>query len=169
MALPEEPPDETASVVVLELDGPPAVVPHAIRPGPDGAVVLGAESCEIRTDFGQRAKKENALGRVFLTQWTRAADVPVWTFTLPKGGRYQVAISYGAGRASAGTEFTVVTASGKLAGKVEPTGHDWLFKTFAAGELELAPGEQTLEIRAQPRGAPAMQLERVVLRPVAPR
>jgi alpha-L-fucosidase len=169
ISLPEEPPDEIASVVMLELDGAPVVTPYAIRPGADGVVTLGAESCEIRTDFGQRAKKENALGRVFLTQWSRAADVPVWTFALPKGGRYRVEIRYGAGRASAGTEFTIVTASGKLAGKVEPTGHDWVFKNFTVGELELGPGEHRLEVQAQPRGVPAMQLERVVLRPVASR
>jgi hypothetical protein len=42
-----------------------------------------------------------------------------------------------------------------------------VFKTFPAGELQLAAGEQTLQVKAAVRGGvPAMNLERVTLTPV---
>jgi alpha-L-fucosidase len=161
LALPAKAPDDTAGVVKMTLDGPPVTVPFVIRPNREGVIELGAESCEIETRFEQRAKKENALGHVFLTRWTRAEDLPTWTFAVPKAGRYKVDISYGKGRDDK-TEFAI----GALNGMVKPTGGDWVFKTFPVGEMELAAGEQTLQVKPQPAGGDAMHLERVTLTPV---
>jgi len=164
--LPGEAPDETASVVKLTLDGPPVAAPYVIRPGRDGKLELGVESCEIETRFGQRAKKENALGHVFLTHWSRAEDIPTWIFRTPKSGRYKVEITYGKGRKDA-AEFTISTGQAQLSGKVQPTGGDWVFKTFPVGELMLGGGEQTLQIKAKAAGQDAMQLEKLVLTPIS--
>lgn len=158
-----EAPDEIASVVALELDGEPTVEPFANRPDAKGVITLGVESCEIDTEFEQRAKKENALGRVFLTQWTRDRDIPYWVLESPRGGRYAVEISYAARRAGAG--FVVEAGGAKLEGKAEATGGDWVFRTRRAGELELRPGRTELRVRIQPAGG-TMNLERVVLRPL---
>ena len=169
VTLPAEAPDETASVVALVLDGPPRVSPFVIRPDANGVVRLGAESCEIETEFEQRAKKENALGHVFLTHWTRPQDVPAWVFTAP-AGRYRVEMTYGAAKSSIGVEFTVSAGSSQIAGKVADTKgdwSDWVFKTFPVGEIALPGGQMTLRVKANPAGGtPAMSLERVVLTPV---
>lgn len=167
ISLPAEPPDEIASVVALTLDGPPRVRPYVIRPDGQGALTFGAESCEIETRFEQRAKKENFLGHVFLTRWIRGDDIPTWNFTVPAAGRYRVAITYGATGAGKGTPFTVAAGAAQVSGTVENTQGDWVFKTFPVGELELAAGEQTLQVKAAIRGGvPAMNLERVTLTPV---
>lgn len=167
VTVPEGAPDEIASVVALTLDGPPSTTPYVIRPDSSGAVLLGAESCEIETRFEQRAKKENFLGHVFLTRWTRADDIPTWTFTVPAAGRYKVEISYGAGRGSEGAEFIVSSGSDQAKGKVANTQGDLVFKTYPVGELQLAAGEQTLQVKAAVRGGVnAMNLEKVVLTPV---
>ncbi|MBK5291884.1 MAG: alpha-L-fucosidase [Acidobacteriia bacterium] len=166
--VPAAAPDPVASVVELVLDGAPDPQAWALQPDGKGVVELGAASCEIETKFGQRAKKENALGHVFLTRWTRADDVPVWEFSLPKAGRYKVDLTYAAARGSAGTEFTVEGGASSLKGKVEDTGGEWVFKSFPLpGSLALAKGTQTLRVKAAIKGdTPSMQLERVTLKPV---
>ncbi len=167
VSLPEEAPDEVASVVALELDGAPAVRPYVIQPDAQGILRLGAESCEIETRFEQRAKKENFLGHVFLTHWIRSDDIPTWAVALPRAGRYRVEVTYGAAGASQGTEFAVVAGTRQVAGTVANTQGAWVFKTFPVGEIELAAGEQALQVKANVRGGvPAMNLERVLLTPV---
>ncbi len=163
LELPGEAPDEIASVIALELDGEPATEPFFNRPDAKGVITLGVESCEIDTEFEQRAKKENALGHVFLTQWTRDRDIPYWVVETPRAGRYAVEISYSARRAGAG--FVVEAGGAKLEGKAEATGGDWVFRTRRVGELELRPGKTELRVRILPAGG-TMNLERVVLRPL---
>jgi len=164
--LPETAPDDTASVIKLTLDGPPVAEPFSIRPDRNGRFELGVESCEIETRFGQRAKKENALGHVFLARWSRAEDVPTWHFTVPKAGRYRVEITYGKARKDA-TEFTISAGGAQVSGKTQPTGGDWVFKSFPAGEMQIPAGEQTLQVKVKPAGQDAMQLEKVILTPVS--
>ncbi|MGC8882907.1 MAG: alpha-L-fucosidase [Bryobacteraceae bacterium] len=163
LELPGEAPDEIASVIALELDGEPVTEPFANRPDAKGVITLGVESCEIDTEFEQRAKKENALGHVFLTQWTRDRDVPYWVLESPRGGRYSVEISYAARRAGAG--FTVEAGGARLEGKAEATGGDWVFRPRRLGEIELKPGRTELRVRIASAGG-TMNLERVVLRPL---
>jgi alpha-L-fucosidase len=163
LELPGEAPDEIATVIALELDGEPAAEPFFNRPDAKGVITLGVESCEIDTEFEQRAKKENALGRVFLTQWTRDRDIPYWVVETPRAGRYAVEISYSARRA--GAAFTVEAGGAKLEGKAEATGGDWVFKTRSLGEVELPRGRSEVRVRIAP-AAGTMNLERVVLRPI---
>ncbi|MGB9611511.1 MAG: alpha-L-fucosidase, partial [Bryobacteraceae bacterium] len=163
LELPGEAPDEIASVIALELDGEPVTEPFANRPDAKGVITLGVESCEIDTEFEQRAKKENALGHVFLTQWTRDRDVPYWVLESPRGGRYSVEISYAARRAGAG--FTVEAGGARLEGKAEATGGDWVFRPRRLGEIELKPGRTELRVRIAPASG-TMNLERLVLRPL---
>ena len=165
--LPAEAPDETASVIELTLDGPPIVTPFHNRPGAKGQLTLGADSCEIETRFEQRAKKENFRGHVFLTRWTRADDIPYWTVELPKPGRYRAALRYAARRESAGIPFTLQAGGASLAGKVESTGNDLVFKDFTLGEIALPAGVHTLRLKATPpAGAAAMNFESITLTPL---
>ncbi len=56
---------------MLTLDGAADPLPWSLRPDERGVIRLGAESAEIESNLGQRAKKENVLGHVFLTDWVR--------------------------------------------------------------------------------------------------
>ncbi len=166
ISVPAQAPDETASVVALRLDGPPVTSPYVIRPDQKGVVRLGAESCEIETRFEQRAKLENALGHVFLTNWNRSDDVPTWTFAVPRAGRYRVSVSYGTGRGGQGTEFEIAVGKAALTGKVQNTGGEWVFKSYALGEVQLPAGEQTFQVKAKGKSGAGMTLEKVTLAPV---
>jgi alpha-L-fucosidase len=162
--LPGAAPDEIASVVELTLDGAAVAAPFANRPDAKGVITLGVESCEIETEFEQRAKKENAMGHVYLTRWTRDKDVPYWTLEAPKAGRYKVEVSYSARRAE--TPFTVEIGGEKLAGKSAGTGGDWVFKTVSPGEVALKAGSSEARVRIQTQAGGTLNLEKVVLRPL---
>lgn len=165
LKLPAGAPDPAASVIELQLDGAPNVLPYRIGAGAGGVYELSAASSEIETEFEQRAKKENMLGHVFVTKWTRGKDVPYWVVNA-KPGRYQVAVTYGASRASEGTPFTVSAGESKVSGNVAATGNDLVFRTVSVGAITLAGGEQTIRIRADVKeGASAMNLERITLTP----
>jgi hypothetical protein len=149
---------------VLTLDGAPTVTPFSIRPDEKGTFWLGAESAEIESNLGQRAKKENLLNHVFITRWSRAADVPTWVIDVPKAGRYKVEMSYGAAGASVGTAFTLSAGDASVAGTVERSkSGDLVFHTHPIGTLTLQAGEQTLKLKAETRGDAAMNLEGVKL------
>jgi len=161
-----EAPDETASVVELTLDGAPDVTPFVNRPDGKGQFRLGAESCEIETDFGQRAKKENALGHVFVTRWNRPKDVPVWTIEAPRAGRYRVELSYAKPGAQA-SAVAVEIGAAMLEGEVKGTGGDWVFRQAPLGDVDLKPGRTVVKAKTrQDGGANPVNLEGIVLRPI---
>lgn len=164
LALPGAAPDEIASVIELTLDGAPVTVPFANRPDGKGRITLGVESCEIDTEFEQRAKKENALGHVFLTRWTRDKDVPYWKVEAPKAGRYRVELSYASRKA--GTPLTVEAGAAKLAGVSINSGGDWVFKPQTLGVIDLKPGATDVRVKIDPKNGGTVNLERVVLTPV---
>jgi len=166
ITVPAEAPDPVASVVELTLDGVPVVGPFANGPGEKGVITLGVESCEIETKFGQRAKLENILGHVFLTKWERPDDVPTWKMKVPKAGRYKVDLVYGSGRRGEGTEYTVTAGANQLSGKVARGANSWVFKRHAVGEMSLAAGDQSLQVKMKTQnGVEAMTLEKVILTP----
>lgn len=166
LTVPQTAPDERVSVVALRLDGPPVVEPFVIQPDDKGLITLGVESSEIETRFEQRAKKENALGHVYLTNWTRPDDIPTWNFTVPKAGRYKVEISYGATRAGNDKAFLVSIGDKSVSGKTIETGNDWVFQSHQLGTLNLQAGAQTLQVKsATTQGLGGVTLERVKLVP----
>lgn len=166
ITVPRTAPDERVSVVALRLDGPPVVEPFVIQPDDKGRFILGIESSEIETRFEQRAKKENALGHVYLTNWTRADDIPTWNFTVPKAGRYKVEISYGATRAGKDKEFLVSVGDKSVSGTIVETGNDWVFRSHQLGTLNLPPGAQTLQVKSgNSQGLGGVSLESVKLVP----
>ena len=167
ITVPKTVPDERVSVVALRLDGPPIVDAFVIQPGENGLITLGVESSEIETRFEQRAKKENALGHVYLTNWTRPDDIPTWNFTVPKAGRYKVEISYGATRAAKDKEFLVGIGDKSVGGKIVETGNDWVFQSHQLGTLNLQAGAQTLQVKSgNSQGLGGVSLESVILIPL---
>ncbi|WP_321474305.1 alpha-L-fucosidase [uncultured Paludibaculum sp.] len=164
LSLPGGAPDEIASVVELTLDGAPVAVPFANRPDVKGLITLGVESCEIETEFEQRAKKENALGHVYLTRWTRDKDVPYWKVEVPKAGRYRVEASYASRKA--GTPIAVEAGTAKLGVVSVNSGGDWVFKSHSLGEIDLKQGASEVRVKLDTKAGGTVNLERLVLRPV---
>jgi len=164
--IPKTAPDDRATVVALRLDGAPVVEPYIIQPNDKGTIRLGIESSEIETRFEQRAKKENALGHVYLTNWSRPDDIPTWTFAVPKAGRYKIEISYGATRGNKDKDYLVLIGKQSVSGKIVESGNDWVFQSHTLGNLSLDKGEHTLQVKsAGPHGLEGVTLERITLIP----
>jgi alpha-L-fucosidase len=165
--LPAAPPDEIASVVAIELDGSPRVTrDYVVRADGSGVIQLGAETAEIESNLGQRAKKENLLGHVYLGQWTRAADRAVWVVNVAREGDYKAEISYGSTRDAESNPFLIQAGKSELRGDVKRTASELAFRTFPLGTIHLAAGEQTIRIAAPDRGkGPGINFERLVLAP----
>ncbi|HOA75169.1 MAG TPA: alpha-L-fucosidase [Phycisphaerae bacterium] len=171
VSLPEKAPHPVASVVALELDGPPNVQPFTIRPGPDGGISLPATVAEIRSQHGQRARFEAVGEQVYVGNWTNAIDAVSWQFEVDTPGRYQVVLNYAAPQGSAGATFEIAaivadpklatrpaeatvprlfdraSASAKLSGTVEVTGGTTNFQDRAVGTIELPAGTNVLLVR----------------------
>lgn len=166
ISIPKTALDERATVVALRLDGAPAVEPYVIRPDDKGVLRLGMESAEIETRFEQRAKKENAMGRVFLTKWSRHDDIPSWTLAVPKAGRYKLEVSYGATRGNKGRDYVVQIGKQAVNGKIVETGNEWVFARQSLGSVMLAEGEQIVQVKsATEQGLDGVTLESVTLVP----
>lgn len=164
LMLPAKAPDDVASVIELQLDGAPMVTPYRAKADLKGIFQLGVEAAEIETEFEQRAKKENLLGHVYLTRWTRAKDVPSWVIEVPKAGRYKIEITYGAGAASEGTPYAVEIGKGIATGTVSRTANPLVFRTFLVGNVGLTAGTHTVKVKASMKdGVAAMNLEKVTL------
>lgn len=164
--VPVQAPDDTASVIALQLDGAPQATPAFEQPNGDGVLTLAAASAEVESSLGQRLKMENLFGHAYLTRWTRPEDVPTWKLNVPRAGRYQVALRYAASRASKDLPFLIKAGDSLLTGKTEVTGDAQVFKEFAVGVLTLKAGQQSLQIQSNaPAGAAAMNLEAIILKP----
>jgi alpha-L-fucosidase len=166
LSVPRAARDERATVVALRLDGAAVVDRYANRPDEQGVIRLGMESAEIETRFEQRAKKENALGKVFLTKWSRPDDVPSWNLETPKAGRYQVEVRYGATRGNKGKEYVVQIGKQVIKGQIVDTGNEWVFGVQKLGPVMVEAGAQTVVVKsASEQGLEGVTLESVTLVP----
>ncbi len=159
-------PSDAASVVALELDGPPKVAGEAaLRPETDGALRLSAAAAEIESNLGQRAKKENLLGHVYVTQWTRGEDKLNWLVNVPAAGEYTVELSYAATRAADRVPFQLEAGKRVLKSLVKATPGQFAFRRTTLGKIRLAAGEQTLRLAAPAKGrGPGMNFEYLLLK-----
>ena len=164
--LPMAAPHQAASVVKLTLDGSPKLRPYLIQPDQDGWITAPAESCEFDTRPGITVRREDRAGRVFLSHWTRAIDVPTWRVYVPQDGRYSVDVVYRAGEASKGVLFTITMKGptmGMVKGTVEPTGG--VSRRQVVSNMVLEAGNHMLLVQPENKpGQIAMELEAVILR-----
>lgn len=195
--LSEKPPHPAASVVAVELQGPPNVEPFVIRPDADGEIRLPATFAEIRAQLGQRARFASANEKVYVGNWTNANDTVCWRFEADKPGPYEVRLSYNAEPTSEGATFeaavipdeaaraaatqpadspvaamfNAASASAKLQAGIEATSGSEQFEERPIGTIDLATGTNLLLIRPLnlPAGASLMNLQQATLSPVQPR
>jgi hypothetical protein len=158
--------DPIATVIALELTGPPEAVDvaEAVRPGVNGVLLLKAADADIR---GQTAQYEQGGGKDNIGFWTRLEDYVTWTCLVPKSGRYTAEITYACPDDNAGSKFTVGLVDGaNLDGTVKATGSWTQFNPETLGEIELPSGKRTVAVRpvTMPRGA-VMNLQSVKLSP----
>ncbi len=105
-----------------------------------------------------------------LGYWVDAGDWADWTLDIPKAGVYEVEVLQGCGGGNGGSEVEVRLGGQSLRFTVRETGHFQHFIQVPVGEVTLAAGPHTLELRPLTKAkAAVMDVRRVVVRPAAQR
>ncbi|MEN6496953.1 MAG: alpha-L-fucosidase, partial [Thermoguttaceae bacterium] len=142
LALPAEPTDKIASVIVVELTGKPEVAPLVIRPNVQGVVKLPAAFAEILAQHGQRAKPVSQAGRTYIGNWSNPSDVATWEFTMPAAGKYAVELDARlASDKAPGQRIVISVGKQELTTKIASDGVKF------TGRLKIPAGDQKLSVK----------------------
>jgi alpha-L-fucosidase len=162
--------DPLATVVALHLAGPAEVeaTTQALRPDTQGMLTLRAKDAEIH---GQHAQLQGQGENENIGYWTSASDFLTWSIDGIKPGRYTVEVSYACEPGSAGAEYHVAVgdadARREVRGKVANTGSWETFRIETIGEIELAAGRRTVQVKPLSKpGDGVMNLRWVRLMPI---
>jgi len=157
-------PDPIASVIVLELDGPPATFIPAIHPAGDGALELPADQATID---GQTAQLEIKGSKANIGYWTNQQDSIHWNCDGVPAGKYKVEMKYACDPASAGSTIELSVGDAKFSAEVVGTGGWDRFKTVTIGQVSLPKGDKII-VKVKPvrkKGEAVMNLRSVRLLP----
>jgi alpha-L-fucosidase len=134
VAVPERPPDEVNTVVVIEIEGTPNVEPVVVEQQKNGIVNL--EYIEAITR-GKTVKRFNRKGGFHISKWTNPEDTIIWHFNITKPGLFEMKITYSAIEEWQGREYIVSIGPILLTSRVENTGDWYEYKTFKIGTINL--------------------------------
>ncbi len=161
--------DPVATVVVLQLAGPPVVheAVQAIAPDATGKFALKAGEAELE---GDNIKLEGGGSEQNIGYWTHQEDAAHWILAARNpGGKYTVAIDYAVDASAAGSKikFQLDGKDTGLTATLDSTGAWTEYKTLTFdGTLEMAPGTHKLRIAASAMpGQGVVNLRRVTLIP----
>jgi alpha-L-fucosidase len=165
LTLPARAVDPDATVVALELDGPPVVEPWTVGADKDGRIDLPVYLADIQSGMGQRAYLDYFYRTTMLANWQNVNDYPEWAFATDKAGTYEVRASYASmwgGQAG----YEVEIDGQKLAARTESSPSVYVPATFSVGKISLAAGGHKLRVKITSiTNNHAMNLEKIVLVP----
>ena len=176
--VPAKAPDKIVSVVEVDLAGTPEVEQIVLGPDEKDNVALPALYAEIHGPHGQRAQPETSDGIVHVGNWINPRDKAAWDFDLPKGGEYDVTLTYACPKTHSGSAIEVRVGvedppegkkdkAPKVAGKVRATKSWGDFRKMKVGSIRLKKGANVIAVRCtdMPKGA-VMSLRQVDVRAV---
>ena len=187
--LPQSPPDAVASVIVLELDGPPNVKPLVLRPDAKGAIDLPVVYGLLDGPHGMRIRFESREGLIHAGNWINPKDSVEWTFRVPGPGTYRIWLDCAVESGQGGSEVEFIV-NGKETPRIAPNGlvfgtggteaaagaerqvcktrsTDGQFKRRKAVQVRLKRGTNTVKVMVPAiRKKTGMELRGIVLRPV---
>jgi alpha-L-fucosidase len=156
--VPAQAPDKIATVVALELDGPPQAITARVRPAIDGAVMLKAEDAEI----DGTAKLEEKGGQPNIGFWMDLETKVSWNVDMP-AGEYKVELCYAGEASSDGNQFRVVAGDQSVSGTIQSTGAWDKFTTSQVGKLRVPAGVKTIALQPTKKNGPVMNLRWIKL------
>jgi alpha-L-fucosidase len=164
--LPPGAPDANASVVVLEIEAAPAVIPpQPIRQDADGSITLRAEDYE---SIGN-ARIETIDGIDSVGYWTNPQDELVWQFQVHTPGTYEVVLTAACKPECGGAPYAITIGNHEVHGKSIATKSWDDFTDVSPGTITIdQAGLARLSIKQlerHPEGV--MNVRTIVLKPVA--
>lgn len=165
IALPAEPLDEAATVIVVEVEGKPEAEPYQIKPGSDGPLELPVYLAEIKSQMGQRAYLDYFYRTTMLTNWQNVNDYPEWEFYLPEGGDYELLASYAYQWGGKSTFVVEIDDEVKIKGESAPSPSIYFPATHSLGKVRLTAGKHLLRFKITSiANNNALKLEKVILK-----
>ena len=156
VTMPEKRPSDR--VFALRITGadlkpaPVAVAIKAVRPQPDGRIVLRAAEAEVHGDSPQY---EEGGGKDQIDYWSNPQDFVTWDFIVTRPGAFMVSVTYSCNPGAEGSEYNVQVGAQRLVGTSKPTGSWALYTTESVGRLTLdKAGTFTLSVKPKTNKAP---------------
>lgn len=167
--LPTEPLDQTATVIVVEVEGEPQAEPYQLKPGSTGTLELPIYMAEIKSQMGQRAYLDYFYRTTMLTNWQNINDYPEWEFELDKGGTFELLASYAYQWGGKSTFKVEIDQQTVVSGESGTSPSVYFPATHSLGQVELEAGKHTLSFRITSiANNNALKLEKVILKPIRP-
>jgi putative membrane-bound dehydrogenase-like protein len=117
--------------------------PELVKPEAKGELRLLAGNCEIFGNEIHIEEKQQCLG-----WWNSLDDRAVWTFELPRPGRYAVWLDWACDDTSAGHAYALEVEGQSLRGRVSSTGSWETYRQEKIGEIRLRAGMSQLIFHA---------------------
>ncbi|MCB9035720.1 MAG: alpha-L-fucosidase [Lewinellaceae bacterium] len=137
-------PDTINTVLVVDLAGPPEVLPPVIQADENGAFLLDHYTAQT---YGATVKRFNRKGKFHLSKWAAPQDSAVWYFEVERPQRYELSIAYAVQPEWAGQPFVVRLNGQEIKAQVEETGDWYDYQTFVLDTIAiLRAGQQKLTI-----------------------
>ncbi len=134
-----------ATVVVLQINGPPHVNPPIVSQASDGTILLDYVPA---VTSGRTVKRFNRGGGFHISKWTSQDDTISWNANVNWPGLFEVTITYAAQPAWDGQPFTIEVDGKQLQATVKSTGDSYQYKSFFLGTLSIVePGQHSVVIR----------------------
>jgi len=161
--LPEKAPDPMVSVVVLEIEGEPAVGEALTAQADDRSLTLRARDA---MPHGSNIKYEEGGGKDNIGFWTDPNDYVTWVLRISNAAEFDVEITY-ACTAPGGSTYVVEVGDQRLEAKVQATGGWTDFQPRKLGRMKLSADRHTLTVRAKDlKSEGVMNLKSIVFTPV---
>lgn len=163
IVLPETAPDPVDTVVVLDIEGKPEIVPLAAKQSATGDIELEAAQVTIH---GESPRYESGDGKDNIGFWTNPEDWLSWEMRVTRPGTFLVSVTYACESGQEGSEYVVSIGEQEINAKVSSTGQWNDFKTDEIGSLRI-PSAGTCTLVVKPKSMPGsavMNLRGITLR-----
>lgn len=157
LTLRKEPEDPACSVIRLQLDGAPDVLPFAIRADADGTFRLLPADAELQGP-SLRVERTGAVENVTynLGYWLDPAAFASWPVAAAAAGDYRVIAEFACKDESAGARLELSCGSTTLPHTVAGTGGWQSYREFELGTLHLERGATPVVLRAKSKPGEAV-------------
>jgi len=157
--------DDPVSVIVLEVEGQPDVLPQYVKQDESGRIKLDYLTANT---LGKAKTRFNRKGGFHISKWTNPDDAVEWFINIDKPGKFKIYIDYSAKKGWKGKGFEVTIGEYNLTSSVISTGEIFDYVKFPLGYIELAePGKYTLIIKPSDINDDyLMYLKSIILDPV---
>ncbi|MFC2167631.1 alpha-L-fucosidase [Acidobacteriota bacterium] len=144
IGLPEDPPDGTNSVFVLEIKGDPDVDPLIVKQNEDGIVLLDYLSASTSGKAQKRFNRRGESGHFHISKMQTPEDSVEWHVMMNIPGTYHIDITYAARPGWENVHYILEMDQERIEGTVRSTEGWYEYKTERIGQLDVKKAGRTM-------------------------